>query len=848
MRASLRTSKQFTFDGEFERLGSRRRKSFVPDIGAAKELRSFLESCEGSALKAWIKHFDLDQDGRVTKQEFEQGLRQMEFDGSPQRLFALLDFDGSGDITLEEIDGSQSIVWQRFRIWCAKTFSSVDDMVEKLLDTSGPDFETRLAEEGWDGGCADLLKAALAGDRSRVTESLTTWFDIEQRKAQQKERSKQKGLQSRCRKTLDSVAAVRDLSDLKRLLIRKYGGLVRAWRCCLSLDDSMVLHKAEFLKACTRINGWQGNAKLVWKALDRDDSGLVSIDELDPQCAEILARFQAWSTQHFGSASATFKAIDVLGSGKIAQVEFVERLKTLGFAYPAKSLFHGLDRGGKKALMEENLLFLDRWKPLPFLVAEPNEEALDEVRTLLLGRYKSWFAAWRRLLDKDSVNRAGWFEWVGACKKVGFDGDVAGAWRAADADCSGYISIEELDPDAAEILFEFKRWADAEFGGVRSAFTSFDVDNSKQIDFREFRSTCRLFGFEGCIPKLFELLDVKRDGTLTLQEVVFLDDWPGDAQLIGDAEDMRRCSTGTAADRRSSMLQARGSFFRTRGSTLVSIDSGLGQQSEEQRQEQKVSRTPSLLVATTPATPRGGEELPHSLKLLERRKSVWRARGGAMSSGARIRRAQLAGQPSFGAEVDFAMLSRAIRGVDSGGDGASSVDGDDFAWWELPALGSAAAMSPRTPPVRHGASVTPAIAPTASQQRAAAGSPPRTAPPPETPVALMRRGASVTPAIAPTASQQRVAAGTPPRTAPPLTAPLRAGELLEVAYGEQRWPPRKAPPTAGAPQVRTPQPYRGLGAEPTRAQDACRPTSCAGRRPLLCYLPPQSCGGRPKVS
>eukprot|EP00411_Alexandrium_monilatum_P047372 CAMPEP_0175451282 /NCGR_PEP_ID=MMETSP0095-20121207/62811_1 /TAXON_ID=311494 /ORGANISM="Alexandrium monilatum, Strain CCMP3105" /LENGTH=208 /DNA_ID=CAMNT_0016751793 /DNA_START=90 /DNA_END=713 /DNA_ORIENTATION=+ len=188
-------------------------------------------------------------------------------------------------------------------------------------------------------------------------------------------------------------------------------------------------------------------------------------------------------------------------------------------------LFHGLDWNGKKSIIQEDLLFLDRWKPLPFLCVAANEQAKDDMKAKLLEHYGSYLKAWRRLLDKDSSNHCNWFEFEHACTSLGFQGDVAGAWRALDTDFSGYITLREIDPASSKVLHEFKRWADDEFGGLAGLFSVFDNDGSKEITHHEFRRSCRIYGYMGSSSAVFWALDAGRNGSLCLGELGFLDKW-----------------------------------------------------------------------------------------------------------------------------------------------------------------------------------------------------------------------------------------------------------------------------------------------------------------------------------
>jgi hypothetical protein len=205
--------------------------------------------------------------------------------------------------------------------------------------------------------------------------------------------------------------------------------------------------------------------------------------------------------------------------------DFVEGCKHFGFRGKCKTIFVWLDWEDKKYITENDVVFMDDWKPPDWLMSMPNPDAASEMKNLLLRRYKHHLKAWRIALDRDNSNRCSWHEFQEGCKRVNFLGDVAGAWLYFDEDLSGYITLAELDEEACEVLTQFKSWADKEFGGVRSAFQVLDADGSAELSYREFRRATRDFGFIGETRILFQCLDVDATGSLTLDEVSFLDEW-----------------------------------------------------------------------------------------------------------------------------------------------------------------------------------------------------------------------------------------------------------------------------------------------------------------------------------
>lgn len=247
----------------------------------------------------------------------------------------------------------------------------------------------------------------------------------------------------------------------------------------------MGLQKIPFLKACAGI-GYNDNLKLLWKAFDKDDSGSITIDELDLKSAEILADFRHFIKEKFGNSHDAFLAIDADGTRRVLINEFAASLKFYGFTRPARSLFHGLNRHGRKTIVEEDLKFLDDWKPLPYLTVSVNHKAAAEFKQLLFNSYRTYLKGWRKCLDISMTNHVNWQEFEAGCKKLGFRGDVAGAWRALDVQLKGYITLQEIDPSISTSLYDFRVWAELEFGSIRSAFMCFDDDNSKEITQKEF--------------------------------------------------------------------------------------------------------------------------------------------------------------------------------------------------------------------------------------------------------------------------------------------------------------------------------------------------------------------------
>lgn len=333
-----------------------------------------------------------------------------------------------------------------------------------------------------------------------------------------------------------------NLADFKRFLRQKHGGnLIRAWRQALTEGDAMLLHKGAFFKACVNLK-WRTDVKGLWEELDRDGSGTIGIEELDFRAAEELALFRQFVINKFQNATRAFAALDLDGNKNVSESEFMQALKEFGYESRDRLIFQALDRNGKKKINLEDILFLDHWKPMEFLLARANHDAAESFKKKLHDRFGSLLRGWKMVLDCDGSNTCNWEEFRQACKRLGFKHDVAGAWRALDSTMSGTISLSSVDNASSTVLLDFRNWAVKEFGSVKSMFSVFDEDNSKSLSLKEFKRACRIYGFRGHLKSLFNILESTGSGGLTVEEVVFLDRW---ANLTVEAVDDSKNDTMT---------------------------------------------------------------------------------------------------------------------------------------------------------------------------------------------------------------------------------------------------------------------------------------------------------------
>lgn len=412
-------------------------------------------------------------------------------------------------------------------------------------------FMDNSVQLGWYNSSETILFKALdlKGCGYVIAEDIV-WFEKEKEVQAKKLISKTKTNKGNLTLMRQRVQATRSLQAFLAFLRRQYGCVFKAWRILFDKDGTMSVTRKTFLAACRSV-GWAGDHASLWRALEIDESGTALCEDLAPSQTRALSKFKVWMVNSFGDSKTMMRALNTANgtrtklskSGRLTKDLWTEACMKKRCPVDFHDIFDLVDYEGHGSVMVKNFRFLDTWQVCtPWLLEDPCPEAVKQLKSLLVYRYKTHVKAWVKLIDRSYSGKATWADFKAALQQINFKGNFAAAWLALDEDNSGHITLQEFDETAADTLATFRCWCDSEFGGVVLAFRAMDADESQTLSYKEFRKGVKEHGYRGHdVQRLFHSLDIESKGQLRPEDLFFLDEWELteilDVHLIDDVTD-----------------------------------------------------------------------------------------------------------------------------------------------------------------------------------------------------------------------------------------------------------------------------------------------------------------------
>lgn len=342
--------------------GNSSRVMLQKGVFALEEFLQFVNRQFGNPVRGWF-HLDPEESMKLGEKQFMRIVADIGFRGNIHALWRYMDSDGSGSTTLLELDVQSAIVLAVFKKFIYEFFGCDVEAMFRCIDTkrsgkvSNVDFVATIERLGYTGPSVRLFDLL---DRRGHGYLIRRDFNfIAKWKPQQYLWCK------------PDQAAHDKFMDA--LLISYGEPLFRVWRKVLDRDGSMRISWDEFRYACNNllrapvgmpdaIPKTEVEMAGIWRALDKDCSGWISLRDFDPVAYQALGSFRLWSQRRHGGVMPLFRSLDDNGNGKVSLTELMAIKKEQdGYTGNVEVVFVCLDVNHERLLTEHDVNFLDSW-------------------------------------------------------------------------------------------------------------------------------------------------------------------------------------------------------------------------------------------------------------------------------------------------------------------------------------------------------------------------------------------------------------------------------------------------------------------------------------------------------
>merc|ERR1719271_822670 len=496
--------------------------------------RQLLRQKYGNTLKAWKYGLDENGNDRVDLDELEAVCKKIKYPHDVKELFEYLIPDaGRPFLCIEDVDRQAQVARDRGD-WNMITVPHAPKEIEVDMDDVFASMNKRPDEDlkKKDEEIKKSDRVAIQDQGGGRNFEWNLYLSNQQKNA----------LELRRQKQLPKDVGPKNLGEFKRTLAVRYGSMYLAWRYGLYISGDGKLCFQEFC-AAARANEFRGSLLKVWKELDDDNSGVVTLEEFDPKAHQQVELMRSTLLDKFPNLlQAWQKGLDLDGNGRLDEHEWIARFQDMGFEGNAKYLFHLLkpktrvfmtiddfDAGAASAMQRgddemmtvvkptsnplamtfqerNDNIFSLRWKKqlnqlkLKEMDARDRElveknkagEGIDGFVKILKRRYGSIYRAWRQGLDTSGDGKLSFTEFTDACRAIGYAGHVRKLWGELDDDDSGVISLAELDPYVNRIVNQFFNFFLTKYqDNMISAWVEcFDRKKKNRVTVEEFVDAC----------------------------------------------------------------------------------------------------------------------------------------------------------------------------------------------------------------------------------------------------------------------------------------------------------------------------------------------------------------------
>eukprot|EP00397_Hematodinium_sp_SG-2012_P007485 GEMP01007531.1.p1 GENE.GEMP01007531.1~~GEMP01007531.1.p1 ORF type:complete len:686 (+),score=116.01 GEMP01007531.1:51-2108(+) len=550
----------------------------------------------GNLVKAWSIAFDRDGNGRISFFEFSSACRALGFEGNIKKTFEEMDVDRNGAISMENFDPAMSQALSSFKELLAQKYGSIIQAFAALDQESGaltPDrFALKCTAIGYEGNARTLFDWLDANDSGTVTldeidpraamaqardeaavellmgghhmrtdtkrSNLSGQYDTAVTATKLvKEQARQRykaDIEARNARAEHLNKAMKTLPGFKSLLIHRYGSIVNAWKCGLDKDGNGRLNFNDFCQGCREIGYYA--PRQLWLELDAENSGFISVYEIDPHMASLMEELAQRISLQCGNLEAAWSHLfDACRQQRCTWPSFLLSCDALGYhKAKAKQVFKALGaHKGNRFILRGDFDFLSLWfvggagdmRPnIP--VVDPmstaasyakqrrnalttsqrsigfGDEPVAEFRAFLKRRFGTVLAAWLLCLDRDRNGTLSQMEFCRGMREMGYIGNARDIFKRLDSDGSGIVSLAEMDPEIGRALTVFRQCCNT-YGGLELIWDKFGLNRAgkNNMDITQFVLACQMMRYRLSAKQLFLQLDIDHSGSLSFNEILW---------------------------------------------------------------------------------------------------------------------------------------------------------------------------------------------------------------------------------------------------------------------------------------------------------------------------------------
>uniref|UniRef100_A0A7S2L9M9 EF-hand domain-containing protein n=1 Tax=Zooxanthella nutricula TaxID=1333877 RepID=A0A7S2L9M9_9DINO len=295
--------------------------------------------------------------------------------------------------------------------------------------------------------------------------------------------------------------------------------------------------------------GFNGSAIETWRRLSRGRAQ-VTLDDLDPHATEILTEFYSTFVEEIGRLDMLVEESDAMRIGK---TRFAEKCAPLRKKKPRNGNMQPVDIEGvfrvlqtvPGCLTEEDLSWLKSFcargaseKELApkaeksevvaeelglsrqeKLAMKSRKRAVQDFKVLLQHRFGSLPRAWRVLLDREGNGAITGEDLEAVVEALEFPAEAMDLWDQLVGSEADAMTLKEFCPEAVAAQKAFKVQCAETYGSLKVAFERLQAEDKPLVTKEEFRIFCIGIKFDRNFRLLFDFLDTRHNGYITLNSL-----------------------------------------------------------------------------------------------------------------------------------------------------------------------------------------------------------------------------------------------------------------------------------------------------------------------------------------